>query len=218
MSILGFVRGTDAARSRTLENNNEELFNAIKAEENLAIRIINERVMAYLLKKTQRQQSCQQGWAITFHQEDFESIAQDAVMVLLDRIRNGKYTYQGNTPVTYAIEVATYKVKEYRARKCNSARVKATDDEQIQHLVGTSFEKEQIQQLRVCIEKIGDPCKSLFKLRLEGFSWAEVFQKWQNNEIERKTMQNVNTHGGLENNFANNCMPSLRTLFFNTKF
>jgi hypothetical protein len=229
MSILRFFSKKEVVRRQVLENDNEQLFNALQAEDNLATKIVWNRIYAYLKKNTQTQQTCQQGWSITFDDTDFEDMAVDTRIKLLEKMRKGEYTLTERAnrkegedkyldPVSYAIEIAKNKVMEYRTIKCRD-RLDPIDGDKMTAIIGFSFEKEQVKYVQACLEQIGDPCKTLFKWRMEGYDWKEIFAKWQNNEVEKGVFNNLNTERTLRiNGHGLVCKPSLRNLFFNNKF
>jgi len=109
--------------------------------------------------------------------EDIEELHCDCIMIFIDKIRAGKYEYQGFEPATYVIEIARRRVYHYTRK---SAKEKSRVHDNIpEPSAETEWDfLDQSEILSRNIAKLGENCRKLISLRyLDNLKDKEVIEK-----------------------------------------
>lgn len=84
------------------------LYQQLKKYDPAAIRYLHFKTLHHLQIKRKNS---------TVMQEDIEELANDAVLLALQKIRNGTYSYQGFSPVTFTLLVADNLLRNFQRKK-----------------------------------------------------------------------------------------------------
>lgn len=131
--------------------------------------------------------------------EDTEELICDCISLCLQKINTGKYVFQGNNPASFVIEIAKYKVQNFR-RKAMKNNTVDLEGMPIQAEAPDYVSQEQTALLETLLAMLNENCQHLVRLKyLEQYRDKEV--------IEQKKTQ-YSTVDALKNNRAR-CMKKL---------
>lgn len=133
--------------------------------------------------------------------DDIEEMMCDCITLLIEKIRAGKYEFQGNEPASYAIEIAKYKVRSFRRNITKDATMELTvAHEQIgeEEVHFSSF--EQTELLQRLLRKVGYSCENLIRLR--------YLEELKDKDVIAQKMTQYSTVNALKNQRAQ-CMKKL---------
>lgn len=170
----------------------ESLFHGLAVEASGAIRCLSSKIAGSVYKT---------GKLYQLVDDDIEELMCDCITLLIEKIRVGKYEFQGYDPATYAIEIAKNKARNFRrqtdrniTRELTPAHDPADDDEI--HL--SSF--EQTELLERMLQKIGDNCRNLIRLR--------YLEEMKDKDVIAQKLTQYSTVDALKNHRAQ-CMKKL---------
>jgi hypothetical protein len=126
---------------------------------------------------------------------DIEELMCDCITLLIEKIRAGKYEFQGNEPASYAIEIAKYKVRSFRRNITRDTTMEITAaHEQIgeEEVHFSSF--EQYELLQRLLWKVGDSCANLIRLR--------YLEELKDKDVIAQKMTQYSTVNALKNQRA----------------
>jgi RNA polymerase sigma factor (sigma-70 family) len=108
--------------------------------------------------------------------EDIEELICDAIVILIQKIKNESYRYIGHDPASFAIEVAKNKAKNYRRNAMRHATEALEGKEQVEvESDMPQFEAEMIEKL---LSELGENCQKLIRLKyLEELRDKEVIEQ-----------------------------------------
>lgn len=170
-----------------------ELFEGLEQESPDAIRCLAARISGSVYKI---------GKQYRLTDEDIEELICDCITLCLQKIKTGKYLFQGFAPATYVVEIAKNKVRNFsRKAEKNNTRDIESATEPAEEPDYTS--QEQTELLEKLLAKLDENCRNLIRLKyLEEYRDKEV--------IDQKVTQ-YNTVDSLKNNRAR-CMKKLVAL------
>lgn len=141
---------------------NETFYNALKAEKTDAINYLAKKVRPTIKAMARNRH---------LPKEEDEDLINDSIMVLLLKMRDNKYKYDGHSPATYVIEVANWLIlNRYRG---NKAKLNDTmfDNDKLPGLIDTDAlnyqkQKESMDELLHLInEHLGPACRDIILYR-----------------------------------------------------
>jgi RNA polymerase sigma factor (sigma-70 family) len=144
---------------------------------------------------------------------ELQDIRQEALMIFLDKIAAEKYTFSGSAPSTFFVEIFR-NVSLNKSRSKYHKKPALSIENSLFQLEDTDFANLQIQRedaqlIDQLLEKLGDPCEQIIRLRhLDGFEDEEV--------IEKK-MTKYATADSLKVK-RSNCMKKLREIAAGTNY
>ncbi len=176
----------------------ELLFEGLKRQETAAIQHLAWRA---------RHMTFQMTMNVGLREDMAEDVLIEALEIFLLKIQNGQYVFQGFSPLTYLLEI----VRRVAGNLARTKRGKtyAAFDEEFFALPDEDFLKyenrrEQAEQLEIWIQKLGETCQKIVRLRyLEGFSDEEI--------IEQKMLPNFHSVDSLKTK-RSGCLKKLREL------
>jgi RNA polymerase sigma factor (sigma-70 family) len=193
--ILDFFLNPSGIKACNAYPDGKSLFEGLAQEAPDAIRCLSSKIAGPIYKI---------GKQFQLSDEDIEEMMCDCITLFVEKIRAGKYEFQGNEPASYAIEIARYKVRSFHRNKIKDATSELTEvHEQIgeEEVHFSSF--EQTELLESLLQKVGDNCENLIRLRyLEGL---------KDKDVVAKKMTQYNSIDALKNKRAQ-CMKKLRAL------
>jgi RNA polymerase sigma factor (sigma-70 family) len=154
LQFLGSKRNKDCAQYGDFSS----LFEGLRQEAPAAIRCLSAKIVrpVYAI-----------GRQYKLSEEDTEELYADAVAILLEKIRDGRYVFQGYDPATYAIEIARQNVFNL-LRRANKHQNKPLDDLLADRMIEEETHwssGEQTDILKTLLGKLGDNCQKLIRLK-----------------------------------------------------
>jgi RNA polymerase sigma factor (sigma-70 family) len=198
LQFLGSKRNKDCA----LYDNAAHLFEGLKQEAPDAIRCLSARIVRQVYAI---------GRQYKLSVEDTEELYGDAIAILLEKIRDGRYVFQGYDPATYAIEIARQNVFNLlrRANKHNNQDL----NEALVHNIAAEetdwSSREQTELLKTLLSRLGDNCQKLIRLK--------YIDEWRDKDIVDQGLTQYTTVDALKNHRAK-CMKKLIELGKSIKF
>lgn len=159
---LGQTRKTAASQ---YPGGHEALLEDLTSESPGAIRFLSHRIAPMVLRIA--------GQFGLVH-EDAEELHTDALVIFMQKVRDGKYSYEGNDPATYVIEIAKRRAFDYLRRRTRANHMPETiaNEEPVDPGFAGS---EAVRQLVELMERLDEPCRRLIRIKyLEGWSDKEA--------------------------------------------
>lgn len=135
----------------------ESLFGGLVLEAPGAIRCLSSKIAGSIYKIGRMNQ---------LSDDDIEELLCDCITLLIEKIRAGKYQFQGYAPASYAIEIAKNKARNFRRHNNRhiSNELAPMDD------LADTFENhlsslEQTELLEKLLQQIGEKCRNLIRLK-----------------------------------------------------
>lgn len=194
--ILDFFLDKKTNRDCASYRSHAELFAGLEREEPGAIRCLSARIAGSVYKIAKKHQ---------LTDEDVEELICDCVTLCLQKIKAGKYVFQGYDPATYAIEIAKNKAHNYyrQAMKYDSVDLShLTEDvekEDFTSLADTDLLEKLLTQL-------DENCQNLIRLK--------YLDEHRDKDLIERKMTQYTTVDALKNKRAN-CMKKLVELASN---
>jgi DNA-directed RNA polymerase specialized sigma24 family protein len=163
------------------------LFAGLDREETAAIQCLSARISGSVFKIGQRHRLLE---------EDIEELICDCITLCLQKIRTGKYVFQGYDPATYAIEIAKNKALNFRrsAMKYDTEDLTNFNDQPDEpDFVGLS-ETEMLEKL---LSQLDESCQNLIRLK--------YLEERRDKDIIEEKITQYTTVDALKNNRAR-CM------------
>lgn len=153
MLNLFLDRKTNAACAPYADH--EALFAGLEREDADAIRCLSARVSGSIFKL---------GKASRLTADDIEELICDCITICLQKIRAGKYTFQGFSPATYVIEIAKNRVRNFRrsAVRNDTTDLENIGDQAEEPDFGGLAETELLEKLLSTLEL---NCQNLIRLK-----------------------------------------------------
>jgi RNA polymerase sigma factor (sigma-70 family) len=174
------------------------LFQGLQHEESAAIRYLYHKSTPALSKLARYS---------SMTNEDVEDVIGDSIALLIQKIRDGSYVFQGHDPVSYVIEIGKNKMKNFHKRhqKVQFVALETPD------LLADAAEEEWtemwcVKAMQHLIGQMPENCQQLIRLKyLEG---------WPDKEIVEQQMTQYTTVDALKNK-RSRCMKKLSVFFSN---
>ncbi|MEZ4918426.1 MAG: hypothetical protein R2792_04905 [Saprospiraceae bacterium] len=148
----------------------ESLFQGLKRQEHRAIVCIQLKAHPMVAKIAK-------GYGLGG--DEAEDILNQSTVILLRKIEDGSYQFQGFAPSTYLIEIS----KRVALMATRTQTRENTPLDQIRHLEDTDWELNQRRAeagelVRNLLHHLGEPCRSVIRLHhIEGYSDEEVIDR-----------------------------------------
>jgi DNA-directed RNA polymerase specialized sigma24 family protein len=154
-SILDLFLDRKTNRACSSYPSHEALFAGLAREEAGAIRCLSARISGRVFNIGKRQ-----GLAA----EDIEELICDCIVLLLQKIRSGKYVFQGFDPATFGIEIAKKRVNNFRrqALKHEAVGLELLGDRAGEPDYAGRFETELLEKL---LDRLDEGCRDLIRLK-----------------------------------------------------
>jgi DNA-directed RNA polymerase specialized sigma24 family protein len=170
--------------------NQESLFNALNREEDEAIRCLYARISGSVFKIGKSQQ---------LTDDDIEELICDCITLCIQKIRDGKYVFQGYDPATFVIEIAKNKARNFRR---SVLRFETADIEQMVEPTEESemTSRDETELLENLLAKLDLNCQKLIRLK--------YLEELHDKEVIVKKLTQYTTIDSLKNQRAK-CMKKL---------
>lgn len=170
--------------------NNAALFAGLEREESDAIRCLSSRVSGSVFKQGKRHR---------LTDDDIEELICDCITLCLQKIRAGKYVFQGYDPATFVIEIAKNKAFNFSR---NAMKYSTDDVEYVQeHAEEPDFtglaETELLEKLLI---QLDDNCQNLIRLK--------YLEECRDKDLIEQKRTQYTTVDALKNN-RSRCMKKL---------
>jgi DNA-directed RNA polymerase specialized sigma24 family protein len=155
--ILDLFLKTNGVKACNAYPDPKSLFEGLAEEAPAAVRCLSSKIAGSIYKL---------GKQFQLLDEDIEELMCDCITLLIEKIRAGKYAFKGNDPASYAIEIAKFKVRNYRRNVVKDATKSLTAEQELiveEEAHFSSF--EQTELLQSLLQKVGDNCEKLIRLR-----------------------------------------------------
>jgi DNA-directed RNA polymerase specialized sigma24 family protein len=131
------------------------LFEGLRHEEAEAIRCLSARVSGSIFKI---------GKGYRLRDDDVEELICDCITICLQKIRAGKYIFQGYSPATYVIEIAKNRAQNFRhkALRQQTADLEKVGDRAQEDDFGSLAETELLETL---LSQLEANCQNLIRLK-----------------------------------------------------
>lgn len=147
----------DRKSNRTCEKypDHGALFVGLKGEETEAIQCLSARVSGSIFNI---------GKGYRLSDDDIEDLICDCITIGLQKIREGKYTYQGYSPTTFVIEIAKNRARNLRRSvlKHETEHIETIGERGDEPEYGGVAETELLEKLLAQLEK---NCQNLIRLK-----------------------------------------------------
>lgn len=171
------------------------LFEGLKREESLAIRHLYARIAGSVAKIAA---------PYGLLPEDIEEVIGDCIALLLVKIRNGQYVFQGYNPATFAIEIAKNKVRHFKKSKTS------TLDGLLDIAVEEDFTNaESVLLIEKLLSQLPENCRKLITLK--------YLDEKRDKEVIAEQLTQYSTVDALKNHRAQ-CMKKLVALSTATSY
>ncbi|MBP7273240.1 MAG: sigma-70 family RNA polymerase sigma factor [Saprospiraceae bacterium] len=148
---------------------NQALYEGLRLAEDKAIQCVQSKIAGTV-----------NGYYIRnlISKEESEEVMTDTIMILLRKIQQGEYQFLGNSPSTFAVEIAKRIVQNY-SRKNNRH---FDDIDSTFHIGEDSLNdyfamKERDRLVAECLKSVGENCERLLRLKyFEGYRDEEIIQ------------------------------------------
>ncbi len=168
--------------------------------ESAAILYLHGRIKAALLR---------QGKKMGASAEDLEEIAQDAVVLTIQKIDNGDFTFSGHDPTAFAAVTAKNMLRNFlRKKKLPSGEFGIKDGHTDENVEKYLIRKELQLQITAFLDKMNDSCRRLIRLR--------YFDDYRDEEIISRQFTQYTSIDALRNK-RSACMKKLGQLMANFK-
>ncbi len=158
----------------------EIFFNALKAEESFAIRYLFNKI-----KTTIHQIGQNNG----LQYEDIEELISDSIVILIQKMRDGQYHFQGFDPSGFVIATAKLNVNNYRRRNVKSSTDKLPEFFDMEDKESNPL--ENIQLLDKLLQKLGGICEQIIRLK--------YLEEKKDNEVIQLQLLSFSTVDSLKN-------------------
>ncbi|MBC7777175.1 MAG: sigma-70 family RNA polymerase sigma factor [Phycisphaerae bacterium] len=148
--------------------NHGSLFTGLRHEEADAIRCLSARVSGSIFNI---------GKSYHLHDDDVEELICDCITICLQKIKEGKYTFQGYNPATFVIEIAKNRAQNFRrsALKHRTVGLENISERAEEPDFGSLAETELLEKL---LSQLEANCQNLIRLKyLEERSDKEVIEE-----------------------------------------
>ncbi|MFZ4545308.1 MAG: RNA polymerase sigma factor [Saprospiraceae bacterium] len=176
-------------------HDNGKLYSALSQKTDGAIQFVLKKTMPQVYSMT------------TFAQltaADAEEILNDAVIILIQKIEDKSYLFEGNSPCTYVIEIAKRLISNEKRRKVHQYTSIETQIEvgenSIDHYIHI---KENEQLVMKLLQQIGENCQKLISLK--------YLEEWKDEEIIAQQLTQYNSVNVLKVK-RSECMKKLTQL------
>lgn len=188
--ILDLFLDRNSNRACRKYPDNQSLYEALGREETEAIRCLSARIsgMIFNIGKSHR-----------LEESDVEELICDCIMICLQKIRNGKYVFQGHSPATFAVEIAKNRARNYSRKVARHEHADLEDSgEQSEELeYGSLEETELLEQL---LHKLDPSCQNLIRLK--------YLEQRRDKEVIEEHLTQYTTVDALKNH-RSKCMKKL---------
>ena len=146
------------------------LYNGLEKQDASAIKFLQSKILIFLENR--------RGWA-KFTHSDIEELANDAILITLQKIQQGKFKFQGHSPVTYTKVIAENLLKNFARKKyLPTVQIETTpiaiDAEVETYLINKEIELE----IGKALNRLNENARQLIKLKYyDGLSDAEIIEK-----------------------------------------
>lgn len=149
---------------------NDVLFNSLKEKSDKAIQFVQKKTMKTVFSMAR---------FVGLSEMDSEEILNDAVIILLQKIENGAYQFQGYDPCTYLIEIAKGLIANAKRKNKRTFENIETQYDLADTDTARYFEiKENEAILKNLLSKIGDNCQKLISLKyLDEYKDDEILEQ-----------------------------------------
>ncbi len=146
------------------------LFNALKNRNALAIIYLQGKILNYLEHK--------KAWARS-SQSDIEELTNDAIMITLQKIDQGKFKFQGQNPIAYSKVIAENLMRNFSRKKQLFTEPVETNALFIEAEAETNLINEEVGlEINRAFDTLGENGKRLIELKYyDGLSDAEIIAK-----------------------------------------
>lgn len=194
--ILDFFLDKKTNRDCGKYPSHAELFAGLQREEPEAIRCLSARISGSVYKIAKKHR---------LTDEDVEELICDCVTLCLQKIKAGKYVFQGYDPATYTIEIAKNKAHNYRrtAVKYDSVDLSNVAGETEEPDFTSLADADLLEKL---LTQLDENCQNLIRLK--------YLEEHRDKDLIERKMTQYTTVDALKNKRAN-CMKKLVELASN---
>jgi RNA polymerase sigma factor (sigma-70 family) len=168
------------------------LFQGLEAEESAAIGFLYTKIAPAV---------SQLGLQYNLSEEDIEELAGDCIALLIQKIRNKEYVFQGYSPVTYTVEIAKNKAKTFHKKKqrFHFLPLEAIPD-QPEETPDDPTDWQQTRTMENLLARLSENCRQLIRLK--------YLDEWPDKTVIEQKMTQYTTVDALKNKRAQ-CMKKL---------
>lgn len=161
--------------------NKEVLYEGLKAEDPSAIHFLYAKIFTFVTRLGQENKLTDQ---------HIEELLNDAITILIQKIRNEEYSYHGNSPSTYAIEIAKLNVNNYR-RQMNHHKTDDFSQAIIHEVPASNNHNDDLEQVEYYLSRLDPICQKLIRLK--------YLDEWKDAEIIENNFTHYTTVDSLKN-------------------
>lgn len=149
---------------------NDVLFAALQEKNDKAIQFVQRKTMKTVFSMAR---------FVGLSEMDSEEILNDAVIILLQKIENGAYQFQGYDPCTYLIEIGKGLIANVKRKNKRTFEDIETQYDLADFSNERYFEiKENETTIKKLLAQIGDNCQKLISLKyLEEYKDEEILEQ-----------------------------------------
>jgi|CXWL01.1.fsa_nt_gi RNA polymerase sigma factor (sigma-70 family) len=135
-----------------------DLYERLKNLDHVAIDFLHQKVQGHLFYKRHLTRATEM---------DLEELASDAVVLMLSKIEDGSYTFQGPSPVSYALMIAQNLLRNFCRKKrvncleLNDAIVPFQQPEVEAYLAQNDLKN----QVELALGRLSEPCQLVIRLK-----------------------------------------------------
>jgi RNA polymerase sigma factor (sigma-70 family) len=149
---------------------NDVLFDALQHRNDAAIQFVQRKTLKTVFAMAR---------FVGLSEMDSEEILNDALIILLQKIENGAYQFQGYDPCTYVVEIAKGLIANAKRKNKRTFEDLETQYDLVDADAERYFEiKANEATVKNLLEKIGDNCQKLIRLKyLEEYKDEEIIEQ-----------------------------------------
>jgi DNA-directed RNA polymerase specialized sigma24 family protein len=175
--------------------NPQQLYEGLKNTEPAAIRYLYAKILRHLQAKR-----CTASASV----EDAEELANDAVLLALQKIGNGAYVFQGYSPLTFTLLIADNLLRNFCRKKNLDCQALGDFDSPIQADVEAYLQHKELEQsLQKALETLDETSRLVIRLK--------YFDDLRDEEIISRRLTPYTSVDSLKTKRCT-CMKKLRSL------
>ncbi len=166
------------------------LFAGLSREETDAIQCLSARVSGSIFK-------IGKGYRLT--EDDIEELICDCITICLQKIKEGKYIFQGYSPATYVVEIAKNRARNFRrsALRHDTTDLEKVGEQAEEPEFGSFAETELLEKILAQVES---NCQNLIRLK--------YLEERRDKEVIEEKLTQYTTVDALKNH-RSKCMKKL---------
>ncbi|HRI33111.1 MAG TPA: hypothetical protein PLD02_05120 [Saprospiraceae bacterium] len=135
---------------------NYHLYIALSEQKSSAIRAVFDKISGTVAQLSK---------PLKISEEDLEEVLWSSITILLLKIKEGSYSFQGYDPSSFAIEIAKNKLKQYHHINLNRIQKTEPLNQEYEYHISEIESDNRIDQLEKWIERLDPQCRLLIRLK-----------------------------------------------------